>query len=117
MAVKPLYLMPSAAGRGRPRRVPLRRDRPGDVAEVEPGSGQNIFDVVTAGLTLCHSSGPVEGAAKRIKMIKRQMLDRAKMCTHERHGGHDAAQRCRSVGIGGERSALELLAQPAKEDL
>ncbi|MFG1990969.1 transposase [Actinoplanes sp. NPDC048988] len=32
---------------------------------------------VTAGLTLPHSSGPVEGNVNRIKMIKRQMYGRA----------------------------------------
>jgi transposase len=35
------------------------------------------LDAVTAGLTLSHSSGPVEGAVNRIKMIKRQMFGRA----------------------------------------
>jgi transposase len=34
-------------------------------------------DAVTAGLTLAHSSGPVEGNVNRIKMIKRQMYGRA----------------------------------------
>jgi transposase len=34
-------------------------------------------DAVTAGLTLSYSSGPVEGAINRIKMIKRQMFGRA----------------------------------------
>ena len=32
---------------------------------------------VTAGLTLEHSSGPVEGTVNRIKMLKRQMFGRA----------------------------------------
>jgi transposase len=32
---------------------------------------------VTAGLTLPHSSGPVEGNVNRIKMLKRQMYGRA----------------------------------------
>jgi Transposase len=32
------------------------------------------LDAVTAGLTLSYSSGPVEGAVNRIKMIKRQMF-------------------------------------------
>jgi len=32
---------------------------------------------VTAGLTVAHSSGPVEGAVCRIKAIKRQMYGRA----------------------------------------
>ena len=36
------------------------------------------LDAVTAGLTLPYSSGPVEGAINRIKMIKRQMFGRAK---------------------------------------
>jgi transposase len=36
------------------------------------------FDAVTAGLTLPHSSGKVEGHVNRIKMIKRQMYGRAK---------------------------------------
>jgi transposase len=35
------------------------------------------LDAVTAGLTLEHNSGPVEGAVNRIKMIKRQMFGRA----------------------------------------
>jgi transposase len=35
------------------------------------------LDAVTAGLTLTHNSGPVEGAVNRIKMIKRQMFGRA----------------------------------------
>jgi transposase len=35
------------------------------------------LDAVTAGLTLSYSSGPVEGAVNRIKMIKRQMFGRA----------------------------------------
>jgi transposase len=35
-------------------------------------------DAVTAGLTLPHSSGKVEGHVNRIKMIKRQMYGRAK---------------------------------------
>ncbi|MGW4772628.1 ISL3 family transposase [Nocardia sp. NPDC004278] len=35
-------------------------------------------DAVTAGLTLPWNSGPVEGHANRIKMIKRQMFGRAK---------------------------------------
>jgi transposase len=37
----------------------------------------NDFDAVVAGLTLPHSSGPVEGAVNRIKMLKRQMYGRA----------------------------------------
>ena len=37
----------------------------------------NDLDAVTAGLTLPHSSGPVEGNVNRIKMIKRQMYGRA----------------------------------------
>nr|WP_232784359.1 ISL3 family transposase [Carbonactinospora thermoautotrophica] len=36
------------------------------------------LDAVTAGLTLPHSSGPVEGHVNRIKTIKRQMYGRAK---------------------------------------
>jgi transposase len=35
------------------------------------------LDAVTAGLTLPHSSGPVEGNVNRIKMLKRQMYGRA----------------------------------------
>jgi len=35
------------------------------------------FDAVTAGLTLPHNSGPVEGHVNRIKMIKRTMYGRA----------------------------------------
>ncbi|GIF45187.1 hypothetical protein Axi01nite_94980 [Actinoplanes xinjiangensis] len=35
------------------------------------------MDAVTAGLTLPHSSGPVEGNVNRIKMLKRQMYGRA----------------------------------------
>lgn len=35
------------------------------------------YDAVRNGLTLTHSSGPVEGAVNRIKMIKRQMYGRA----------------------------------------
>ena len=34
-------------------------------------------DAVTAGLTMPHSSGKVEGHVNRIKMIKRQMYGRA----------------------------------------
>ncbi|MGO4427338.1 transposase, partial [Streptomyces sp. MCAF7] len=34
---------------------------------------------VTNGLTLPYSSGPVEGAVNRIKMLKRQMFGRAKL--------------------------------------
>lgn len=36
------------------------------------------LDAVTAGLSLPHSSGKVEGHVNRIKMIKRQMYGRAK---------------------------------------
>ena len=55
--------MPSGAFRCgyRPRRTGLTSD----------------LAAVTAGLTLPHSSGPVEGNANRIKMIKRQMYGRA----------------------------------------
>src|SRR6185295_1406797 len=35
------------------------------------------FDAVRNGLTLPHSSGPVEGSINRIKMLKRQMSGRA----------------------------------------
>lgn len=35
------------------------------------------LDAVTAGLSLPSSSGPVEGNANRIKMLKRQMYGRA----------------------------------------
>ncbi|MEV2273423.1 transposase [Nonomuraea africana] len=35
------------------------------------------FDAVRAGLTLPHSSGPVEGHVNRVKMLKRQMYGRA----------------------------------------
>ncbi len=35
------------------------------------------LEAVTAGLSLPHSSGPVEGNVKRIKMLKRQMYGRA----------------------------------------
>ncbi|WP_255687626.1 transposase [Pseudonocardia sp. TRM90224] len=35
------------------------------------------YDAVRNGLTLPHSSGPVEGNVNRIKMIKRQMYGRA----------------------------------------
>ncbi|SDD02483.1 transposase [Rhodococcus tukisamuensis] len=34
-------------------------------------------DAVTAGLTLEHSSGPVERHVNRTKMLKRQMYERA----------------------------------------
>ncbi|MDT3446847.1 MULTISPECIES: transposase [unclassified Pseudofrankia] len=37
---------------------------------------RNDYDAVVAGLTLPHSSGPVEGTANR-KMLKRQMYGRA----------------------------------------
>jgi transposase len=37
------------------------------------------FDAVTAGLTLHHNSGPVEGHVNRIKMIKRAMYGRANL--------------------------------------
>jgi transposase len=37
------------------------------------------LDAVTAGLTLPHSSGPVEGTVNKIKMIKRQMHGRANL--------------------------------------
>jgi hypothetical protein len=35
------------------------------------------FDAVRNGLTLPHSSGPVEGSINRLKMLKRQMFGRA----------------------------------------
>ncbi|MBT8225862.1 MAG: transposase, partial [Dactylosporangium sp.] len=35
------------------------------------------YAAVVNGLTLPHSSGPVEGQVNRIKMIKRQMFGRA----------------------------------------
>ncbi|MEC4019390.1 transposase [Streptomyces sp. H27-D2] len=38
---------------------------------------ESDFDAVTAGLTSPWNSGPVEGAANRIKMLKRQMFGRA----------------------------------------
>jgi transposase len=38
---------------------------------------QRDLAAVTAGLTLPHSSGPVEGQVNRIKMIKRTMFGRA----------------------------------------
>ena len=41
------------------------------------GLRQDLTAVVN-GLTLSHSSGAVEGAVNRIKMIKRQMYGRAK---------------------------------------
>ncbi|MFC9769066.1 transposase [Rhodococcus jostii] len=37
------------------------------------------LDAVTAGLTLLHSSGPVEGHVNRIKMLKRQMYGRTNL--------------------------------------
>ncbi|WP_374107788.1 transposase [Rhodococcus sp. DMU2021] len=37
------------------------------------------LDAVTAGLTLEHDSGPVEGHVDRIKMLKRQMYGRANL--------------------------------------
>jgi transposase len=37
------------------------------------------LDAVTAGLTLLHNSGPVEGMVNKIKMIKRQMYGRANL--------------------------------------
>lgn len=37
------------------------------------------LDAVTAGLTLPHSSGAVEGGVNRLKMIKRQMYGRANL--------------------------------------
>ena len=37
------------------------------------------LDAVTAGLTLVHNSGPVEGHVNRIKMLKRQMYGRANL--------------------------------------
>ncbi|GAA4472133.1 hypothetical protein GCM10023094_03930 [Rhodococcus olei] len=37
------------------------------------------LDAVTAGLTLEHNSGPVEGHVNRIKMLKRQMYGRANL--------------------------------------
>jgi transposase len=37
------------------------------------------LDAVTAGLTLPHSSGPVEGTVNRIKLLKRQMYGRANL--------------------------------------
>jgi transposase len=37
------------------------------------------LDAVTAGLTLPHNSGPVEGTVNKIKMIKRQMYGRANL--------------------------------------
>jgi transposase len=37
------------------------------------------YDAVRNGLTLPHSSGPVEGAINRLKMLKRQMFGRANL--------------------------------------
>jgi transposase len=37
------------------------------------------YDAVHNGLTLPHSSGPVEGAINRVKMLKRQMFGRANL--------------------------------------
>lgn len=37
------------------------------------------YDAVRNGLTLPHSSGPVEGAINRVKMLKRQMFGRANL--------------------------------------
>jgi transposase len=37
------------------------------------------YDAVRNGLRLRHNSGPVEGHVNRIKMIKRQMYDRANL--------------------------------------
>ncbi len=37
------------------------------------------LDAVRNGLTLPHSSGPVEGHVNRVKMLKRQMFGRAKL--------------------------------------
>ncbi len=42
------------------------------------GLGTDL-DAVTAGLTLPHNSGPVEGTVNKIKMIKRQMYGRANL--------------------------------------
>jgi transposase len=38
-----------------------------------------ISTAVQAGLTLCWSNGPVEGQINRLKMLKHQMLGRAKI--------------------------------------
>ncbi|MFA1559415.1 ISL3 family transposase [Actinomadura chokoriensis] len=37
------------------------------------------YDAVRNGLTMSHSSGPVEGHVNRVKMLKRQMFGRAKL--------------------------------------
>ena len=37
------------------------------------------IDAIRNGLTLRHSSGPVEGSINRLKMIKRQMFGRANL--------------------------------------
>lgn len=37
------------------------------------------LDAVRNGLTLPHSSGPVEGTINRLKMLKRQMFGRANL--------------------------------------
>ncbi len=37
------------------------------------------IDAIRNGLTLPHSSGPVEGSINRLKMIKRQMFGRANL--------------------------------------
>ncbi|URN08545.1 transposase [Actinomadura madurae] len=42
------------------------------------------FDAARAGLTMHHSSGPVEGHVNRSKMIKRQMYGRANPDLHRK---------------------------------
>jgi transposase len=37
------------------------------------------YNAVLNGLTMSHSSGPVEGHVNRVKMLKRQMFGRAKL--------------------------------------
>lgn len=47
------------------------------IAEAADAGLHGDFAAVTAGLTTDRRSGPVEGAANRIKMLKRQMFGRA----------------------------------------
>ena len=73
------------------------------------------LDAVTAGLTLSYSSGPVEGAVNRIKVIKCQMFGRANFdllrkrvllatCTHTDHA--ECARARMACPLSGPEAAV-----------
>ena len=57
----------------------MKRAERGSVPELRSFAGglRKDWDAVKAGLTMSWSSGAVEGAVNRIKMLKRQMYGRA----------------------------------------